>query len=95
MIITEVIPLGAFASRSYSGNGEWVVLSLHIYQVVNGLLAGENILICQSLFYYQVSQRNHLIEQKRHRRVLKGGVGQLEKDKSLVEIRKNTDNQED
>lgn len=49
------MPLGAFASGSHSRDGERVVLSFHVYQVVDSLLAGQNILLSQSLLHYQVS----------------------------------------
>lgn len=39
-LTSDLIPLGAFASWSYGGNRERVVLPLHVDQVVNGFLAG-------------------------------------------------------
>jgi len=67
----DEIPLGAFASGSHCGNGEWVVLPLHVYQVIDSFLAGQNVLLSESFFHYQVSQRNHLLEEIKNTRMQK------------------------
>lgn len=36
-------PLWAFASGPHGGDRERVILPLHVYKIVNGLLAGQNV----------------------------------------------------
>lgn len=54
-------PFWAFASGPHGGDGERVILPLHVNKIVNGLLAGENVFFWQSLFHYQVGQWHHLV----------------------------------
>lgn len=54
-------PLWAFASGPHGGDRERIILPLHVYKIVNGLLAGQNVVFWQSLFHYQGGQWNHLV----------------------------------
>ena len=55
-------PLGALAPGAHGGDGQGVVLPLHVHQVVDGLLAGQHVLLAQRLLHDQVGQGNHLGE---------------------------------
>jgi len=54
------VPLGALAPGAHGGDGQRVVLALHVHQVVDGLLAGEHVLLAQDLAHDQVGQGHHL-----------------------------------